>query len=212
MSTYWRIAIGVVFLFTALPLTAGIYYWTDENGVRHYSNVAPPETESEIERLEEIQPSSTATKAEPPRPIDADDTGVIEPAAAGEKAPADDSAEASSETEEKSAEESGTGTESESADIPVRVPTRQNEIIEREKEAVRELQRQLEQDASRRSEFVENERKRLADALEQLQKTPVSEFGSQKNKTRATGYYRYRLEALQNSPDSYFAYGDSDID
>ena len=102
--------------------------------------------------------------------------------------------------------------EPETAAPPPKVPTQQDKIVESEKAAVRNLQRQLDQDASRREEIIEKERERLAGALEQLQKTPLSEFGSQKNKTRAMGYYKYRLEALQDSPDRYFSYGESDID
>lgn len=212
MRIRWRIAIAAVFLFTALPLAAGIYFWTDENGVRHYSNVAPAETENEVQRLEEVPPSSPPQRSEPVDPTDTGAAGVTEPAASGEQAPADDSAPASAEAEEKSSQESGPESESEAAAGPIQVPTEQNEIVQGEKATVRELQRQLEQNASQRSELVEKERKRLTGALEQLQKTPVSEFGSQKNKTRAVGYYRYRLEALQNSPDSYFQYGDSETD
>ena len=90
--------------------------------------------------------------------------------------------------------------------------TRQDEIVQNEKTTVKELQRQLEQNSSQRDAIIEKERARLSSALEELQKIPVSEFGSQRNKTRAMGYYRYRLDALQSAPDDYFAYGDSDLD
>ena len=35
-------------------LKAEIYSWTDENGKKHYSNVAPPENSKNVKNLEEI--------------------------------------------------------------------------------------------------------------------------------------------------------------
>ena len=202
---FCRIMIGAFLLSTALPLYAGIYFWTDENGVRHYSNVAPSDTGSDVQQLDEIPPD----KAESPVPADIG-TGMSEPAASGVRAPAEGYSPASPETEKKPAVKDNP--EPETAAPPPKVPTQQDKIVESERAAVRNLQRQLDQDASRREEIIEKERERLAGALEQLQKTPLSEFGSQKNKTRAMGYYKYRLEALQDSPDRYFSYGESDID
>ena len=37
-----------------LNLTADIYIWTDENGQKHYSNVAPPENTKNVKKLKEI--------------------------------------------------------------------------------------------------------------------------------------------------------------
>lgn len=206
MKNICRKTLGILLLFTAVPVSAGVYFWTDENGVKHYSNVAPSESDQEVQRLEEIPPNATdsgvpadSVNTEPARPAEGD--------AAGEE-----SAGSNPEPEKKSTEEGNRGSSPEAETGPSRVPTDQNEIVESEKSVVRELQRQLEQDASQRNEFIEKERQRLIRALEQLQKTPLSEFGSQKNKNRAMGYYRYRLEALENSPDSYFSYADSDTD
>jgi hypothetical protein len=187
---------------------AGVYYWTDENGVRHYSNVAPPENERGVERLGEIPP----TAPESPEPDSAVETEPQGPAASEENAPGNESAPEGPQPVKESAEEGSRESASAPPTGPKPVPTEQNEIVRSEKKIVRGLQRQLEQNASRRDEIIKKERGRLAGALEQLQKTPVSEFGSQKNKQRALGYYKYRLEALLDSPDSYFQYGDSDID
>jgi hypothetical protein len=200
--------IGAVCLCVALPLTAGIYYWTDENGVRHYSNVAPAESGDEVQQQEEVPTPAPESRSPTRRP----GTGPKEPASSGVKAPAETSPPESADAKDKPTEQSGTDSTTESAAGAVSVPTEQNEIVRKEKAAVKDLQRQLEEDTALRDKFIERERKRLQGALEQLQKTPVSEFGSQKNKTRAMGYYRYRLEALQESPDRYFTYGDSDID
>ena len=204
----YPIVIGAVCLCAALPLTAGIYYWTDENGVRHYSNVAPAESGDEVQRQDEVPTPAPESRS----PTRRTGTGPKEPASSGVKAPAETSTPESADAKDKPTEQSGTDSTTESAAGAVSVPTEQNEIVRKEKAAVKDLQRQLEEDTALRDQFIERERKRLQGALEQLQKTPVSEFGSQKNKTRAMGYYRYRLEALQESPDRYFTYGDSDID
>ena len=37
----WRLLL--LLLFLAHPATADLYHWTDENGVRHFSNTPPPE-------------------------------------------------------------------------------------------------------------------------------------------------------------------------
>jgi hypothetical protein len=200
--------LGILLLFTALPVSAGVYFWTDENGVKHYSNVAPSESDQKVQRLEEIPPNATDSGV-PTEPVY---TEPARPAAADENASGEESAGPNPEPENESAKEGGRGTSPEAEAGPSPVPTDQNEIVESEKSVVRELQRQLEQNASQRNEFIEKERQRLTRALEQLQKTPLSEFGSLKNKNRAMGYYRYRLEALENSPDSYFSYADSDTD
>ena len=39
---------------TASVLNADIYSWTDENGEKHYSNVAPPDTSNNVKNREEI--------------------------------------------------------------------------------------------------------------------------------------------------------------
>jgi hypothetical protein len=55
-----HIAIAIVFCFlslTASGLEAEIYSWTDENGVKHYSNTPPPDRTVQIETAREIPPS-----------------------------------------------------------------------------------------------------------------------------------------------------------
>ena len=203
-----QIVCAVFILCSTPPLWAGVYYWTDENGVRHYSNVAPSESGSEVQRLDELPPSAPESGVS----TDTVGTNPVAPAATEGSTPADPSSPANPGETEKSAEEGGPGSASEAAGVTSRISTDQNEIVQNEKTLVKELQRQLDQNDSRRDELIEQERQRLIRALEQLQRKPVSEFGSQKNKTRAMGYYRYRLEALQDSPDVYFEYGDSDID
>jgi hypothetical protein len=54
------IAIVIVFGFaclTASGLQAEIYSWTDENGVKHYSNTPPADRAAQIKTAREIRPS-----------------------------------------------------------------------------------------------------------------------------------------------------------
>ena len=222
----WRVpvAIGAFVLIAALPLSAGVYYWVDENGVKHYSNVTPSEEGGQVQQLEEV-PLDAPDQSGPAEPLPSEPAEPFQgekaepgqrkpasPAADQPAAPAQPSAGAGSQTETPAAEEQSGETPPADTEPPSPVLTRQDEIVQNEKSTVRELQRQLEQNSSQRDAIIESERARLSGALEELQKIPVSEFGSQRNKTRAMGYYRYRLEALQNAPDDYFAYGDSDLD
>jgi hypothetical protein len=50
---FWLILILGVSLIRA-PANAGIYSWTDGNGVRHFSNTPPGETRSEVSESGEI--------------------------------------------------------------------------------------------------------------------------------------------------------------
>ena len=54
------IAIVIIVVFaclTASGLEAEIYFWTDENGVKHYSNTPPADRAAQIKTAREIQPS-----------------------------------------------------------------------------------------------------------------------------------------------------------
>ena len=57
------IAIVMVFIFAGLTVSgvqAEIYFWTDENGTRHYSNTPPADRAVAIKIAPEIQPDPTA--------------------------------------------------------------------------------------------------------------------------------------------------------
>ena len=56
MKIRWVIAILLISVFVAGPLYAGsVYFWTDENGVRHYSNTGiPNDVEAADVRPEEV--------------------------------------------------------------------------------------------------------------------------------------------------------------
>jgi len=55
-----------------------------------------------------------------------------------------------------------------------------------------------------REEMIAVERAKLEKKINELQATPLDQFGSQKNKRVRIGYYQYRLEALLANPDDYF--------
>ena len=52
------IVIIVVFAcLTAFGIEAEIYFWTDENGVKHYSNTPPADRAAQVKTAREIRPS-----------------------------------------------------------------------------------------------------------------------------------------------------------
>jgi len=53
-------------------------------------------------------------------------------------------------------------------------------------------------------EKIAAEQAKLEQKISELEKQPLEDFGSQKNKRVRIGYYRYRLEALLQDPDEYF--------
>ena len=56
-----------------------------------------------------------------------------------------------------------------------------------------------------KEEKINAERQRLEAIIRELEAKPLEYFGSQRNKIRRLGYYRYRLEALMDDPDKYFS-------
>ena len=49
------------------------------------------------------------------------------------------------------------------------------------------------------------EKERLEDKIAELEEQPLEYFGSQKNKRTRIGFYKYRLETLEQDPDKYFS-------
>ncbi len=78
----------LLFLLAAVPAIAAastIYYWTDENGVRHYSNTGAPENATDVEEAPEAPPRPEAAASEPEpadAPGDANAPETAEPAPA----------------------------------------------------------------------------------------------------------------------------------
>ena len=54
-------------------------------------------------------------------------------------------------------------------------------------------------------ERIEAEKERLENKIAELEEKPLEYFGSQKNKRTRIGFYKYRLETLEQDPDKYFA-------
>jgi hypothetical protein len=60
------IAIVIIFVFaclTASGIEAEIYSWTDENGVKHYSNTPPAHIPAQIKTAREIPPSPEVSQS-----------------------------------------------------------------------------------------------------------------------------------------------------
>ena len=60
------ITIVILFIIACLSpsgLKAEIYFWTDENGVRHYSNTPPVDSAAQIKTAREIEPGPQASES-----------------------------------------------------------------------------------------------------------------------------------------------------
>jgi len=49
------------------------------------------------------------------------------------------------------------------------------------------------------------EKERLEEKIADLEAKPLEYFGSQKNKRTRIGFYKYRLETLEQDPEKYFS-------
>jgi len=54
-------------------------------------------------------------------------------------------------------------------------------------------------------ENIAAEKERLEAKIAELEERPLEYFGSQKNKRTRIGFYKYRLETLEQDPDKYFS-------
>jgi Skp family chaperone for outer membrane proteins len=97
-----------------------------------------------------------------------------------------------------------------------RTDTENRELTEVIKELEEEEQRQAAEDRKKAAEAAQNrkptqaekvaaERERLETKIAELEEKPLEYFGSQKNKRVRIGYYRYRLQALNEDPAKYFS-------
>ena len=203
--------IGFVACLTlVLPnLYADVYTWTDEKGVKHYSNVAPSEAAGEQVQKEEELPGDLEEGEE--RPVNAAEQPVSEKsegeAAETRAEPAEPNEESSGPqkaAEPEAAADASPSTEQESAQFE------QGDAIDTEKSRARDLAEAITEGSLSRDELLENEKTRLEQIIQDLEKAPLDQFGSQKNKRRQIGYYQYRLQELINSPDTYLQYGQSE--
>ena len=210
MNYFKVVACLILLLSSAPPSLAKVYTWTDEKGVKHFSNIAPPDSAENLSDDEEIRVEPADST---PASSGAEATGPSQQSPPAEDSQIDEDTEADleePEPPEQAAEQKAPPAE-ESAPADEQALS-QGEIVANEKARVKQLQTELENDQSKRDEFIASEKERLMQTLESIRQMPTSEFGSRRNKDRQLGYYQYRLEALQNNPDTYFQYGESDSD
>jgi hypothetical protein len=198
-------AITLFFLLQLPALSNKVFVWTDDNGVKHFSNTGPSESTEAFQQDKEL-PSGSTSGNQPARNM----TGKgQQPQRNAADEPATDPAD--SQSAETETDPDADYIEATRLDLMV-FPIPQGELVQREKSLVGELQQQLDQSGVDRQHQINRERKRLTLAIQDLEEAPLEKFGSQKNKQRQVGYYKYRLEKLLSDPDEYILYPQSESD
>ena len=181
----------------ALSLQAQLYEWTDEKGVKHYSNVAPSESAPEVKKRQENRenrpPGKTSSIVEKRKTFKKKKS----PPKKTEPVPDKESASGAEQNSEKDF----------SAKMNLELeqfPITQDDLINEEKARLQEIKKYSEENSIKREDIIQREKNRLLKAITDLQGAPLDKFGSQDNKRRQIGYYQYRLEELLNSPETYF--------
>jgi hypothetical protein len=203
-----KISFAAIILFLLLQIPAlsdKVFVWTDDKGVKHFSNTVPPESTEEFQQDKEL-PSNSTSGNQPARNV----TGPAQPT----------DTNAANQPTADPAEPQSAGTETdpdadylEATRLDLMVfPIPQDELVQREKSLVGDLQQQLDQSGVDRQHQINREKKRLTLAIQDLQEASLEKFGSQKNKQRQVGYYKYRLEKLLSDPDEYIQYPESESD
>jgi hypothetical protein len=198
-------AITLFFLLQLPALSNKVFVWTDDNGVKHFSNNGPSESTEAFQQDKEL-PSGSTSGNQPARNM----TGKgQQPQRNAADEPATDPAD--SQSAETETDPDADYIEATRLDLMI-FPIPQGELVQREKSLVGELQQQLDQSGVDRQHQINRERKRLTLAIQDLEEAPLEKFGSQKNKQRQVGYYKYRLEKLLSDPDEYILYPQSESD
>ena len=82
------------------------------------------------------------------------------------------------------------------------------EIDQQYEAAEREKKKQEEEAEANRpptmEERIQDEKTKLKLKIAELESQPLEHFGSQQNKRRTVGYYKYRLADLERDPEKYF--------
>lgn len=195
--------IFLVLYFYASSPQAQMYEWTDEKGVKHYSNVVPSESAEEIKTEKETKEDK----------ITNDKRSIID------KSKARQTGRSSRKAPEKAVEAPSEGSapedpeKSAERDLFVkmnlnlkRFPISQDDLVNEEKARLSQIINYAEQNSFSREVFIEREKNRLLKAISDLEAAPLNKFGSYDNKRRQVGYYKYRLEELLESPEKYFSY------
>lgn len=194
------IRLFVIFLSTFVwgsSLYAQMYQWTDESGVKHFSNVSPSESGEEISIGEEHS-GEKRTKTNNRR------TQKVNKSTRKTQEKTKPVPENESPAQSKKVKDNRTVFERARLNIG-RFPITQDELISEEKERLKKLENYSISASLSREEMIEREKKRLEIAIQDLQRAPLNRFGSSDNKRRQVGYYRYRLTELLESPDTYFS-------
>ena len=198
-------AIALFFLLQVPALPDKVFVWTDDKGVKHFSNTGPSESTEEFQQDREV-PSESTSGNQPARNMTGPAQQPETRAANEQKTGPADSHSAESETDPDA-----DYIEATRLDMIV-FPISQGELVQREKSIVQDLQQQLDQSDADRQHLINREKKRLMLAIQDLEEAPLEKFGSQKNKRRQVGYYKYRLEKLLADPDEYIKYPESESD
>jgi hypothetical protein len=208
---YLKVAACLILVLSLAPQSlAQVYTWTDEKGVKHYSNVAPPDAATELRKDDEI-PSEPSASSPASDPVESDEPPEQSPPQTDDKIDKNPKAILDElRSSKKAVEKSAPSVEESVPDSNQSLS--QGDIVANEKAHVKQLQTELENDPGKRDAFINSEKDRLMQTLETARQMPTSQFGSSRNKSRRLGYYEYRLNELENNPDTYFNYGDSDSD
>jgi hypothetical protein len=76
---------------------------------------------------------------------------------------------------------------------------------DQEAEAAEDQESSQEAQESSQEDKIAAEKERLEAQIAELEEKPLEYFGSQKNKRTRIGFYKYRLETLEQDPDKYFS-------
>ena len=178
-------------------LQAQLYEWTDEKGVKHYSNVAPSESVEEIKKKQENKDNRSPGKTR--RNIQKRKTFKKRRSTPKKAVP--ETGKGSTSGAEQNPEEDF------SAKLNLKLeqfPITQKDLINEEKARLQKIKKYSDENSIKREDIIQKEKNRLLKAIEDLQEAPLDKFGSRDNKRRQIGYYRYRLEELLKSPETYF--------
>ena len=158
MKPFTIINIILFITLCSVSLNAEVYTWTDENGVKHYSNTPPDQENAEVE-FKEYKHDDKADRRR---------------------------------------------TEDENEELESLIKDLEHTERKEKKAAEKRAAEAEKNRPPTMEERVEAERKRLTDKIVELQEQPLEYFGSFDNKRNRIGFYKYRLEALEEDPEKYF--------
>jgi flagellar biosynthesis GTPase FlhF len=146
-------------LFGVANSMAEVYTWTDENGVKHFSDRQPAEARGAKPAFQAYEYDEAADRQR---------------------------------------------TQSDAKAVQKAVKDINQEYAAAEQEKQRQEEEAEENRPPTMEERVEDERTKLKLKIAELESLPLDHFGSQQNKIRSIGYYKYRLADLEKDPEKYF--------